>query len=203
MPKRKKMKKRDARLVKNARAPRDIGDPRKARVETLKWLKGDGPMPEQFNLLLPDDGEALDRFREDLWVHPDRVAELGKPGGQFPFEAEATRKDMVESEAARLKAEVTELEPKAKVGAKVIGGGRARGLANAEAQAALCLKWERDLSAYYKDYPPTRHSSYRTEAGRLLLDVRVKWTADTPGYDLLRKKILPPLLREKFPHLYS
>jgi len=81
--------------------PRDIGDPAKARVDTLKWLKGEAPVPEQFNLLLPDDEEALDRYRKDLWVHPERAATLGKSAHQFIAEAGAAEKDLLKSEQTR------------------------------------------------------------------------------------------------------
>jgi len=89
------------RPIKKTSTPRDIGDPARARVDTLKWLKGEGPVPEQFNILLQDDEEALDHYRKDLWVHPERAATPGRGVHQFIAEAGAAEKDLLKSEQNR------------------------------------------------------------------------------------------------------
>lgn len=97
MPKHKNLKKGKARLVKNASAPRDIGDPRRARVDTLKWLKGEGLRPEQFGLLFPEDEEMFERFTKDLWVSAEPDAKLGTHGVRFLLGAEDAQKDLLKS----------------------------------------------------------------------------------------------------------
>ena len=89
-------------LPSKTSTPVDIGDPAKARVDTLKWLKGEAPVPEQFNILLPDDEEALDHYRKDLWVHPERAATLGKSAHQFIAEAGSAVNGLLKSEQKRL-----------------------------------------------------------------------------------------------------
>lgn len=108
--------------MKSVKAPVDIGDPAQARVDTIKWLKGEGPQLEHYRLVSPDDDEVLDRFQEDLWVHPDRATGLGKLAVQFLLGAEGARRDLLKSSQARLKADaealstrVTEVESKAEV----------------------------------------------------------------------------------------
>lgn len=94
--------------------------------------------------------------------------------------------------------------PKAAKYDKSFKRNRGGGLATAAHHKKLSDQWERDLRAYYKAPPLTRHTSYRAEAGRLLhSDRRVKWSDSPPKETYLRKKILPPLLRKLFPHLYS
>jgi hypothetical protein len=60
-----------------------------------------------------------------------------------------------EFKESRLQAEIHELEPKAKVGDKVIGGGRTRGQENATAQGVLRKQWTEDLRAHYRENPLT------------------------------------------------
>lgn len=95
---RKNLKKGKARLVNKANAHRDIGDPRRARVETLKWLKGEGPRPEeQFGLLLPEDEEIFERFTKGLWPSAEPDAKLGSDGVRFLLGAEDAQKDLLKS----------------------------------------------------------------------------------------------------------
>ena len=101
-----------------ARAPRDIGDPEKARVDTLKWLKGEGPSPEQFelqqfNILLPEDKEVSARFRKDIYrEHPERFHEIGPSARGFLYEVEEAEKEMLRLEQERAESEVRVLARK-------------------------------------------------------------------------------------------
>lgn len=89
------------RPIKKASTPRDIGDPAKARIDTLKWLKGEGPVPEHFSLLFPDDEEALEDYKKDLWVHPERAKVDASAAYQFIAEAGDAEKDLLKSEQNR------------------------------------------------------------------------------------------------------
>jgi len=127
--------------INNDPTPRDIGDPAKARVETLKWLKGEGAVPEQFNILLPDDEEALDHYRKDLWLHPERTATLGRGVHQFIAEAGDAEKVRLKSEQNRRQRATREQTQKAaKDGVKV----RLIGKAKWEKYALKCPRREDD-----------------------------------------------------------
>ena len=174
----------------------------RATVEaSRRWFDGNGPRPDQFFI------DSTVENREDL---QKKKKPFSLPVLISKFDD--TRKAVQLSEKfnetfAEIRAlgrTVADLQPKAKVGAKVIGGARTRGDAIAKTQADLYAQWKIDLGAHYAKHPLARHVSYRTEADRLLnRGVRVTWTTDTPGYDLLRKNLLPPLLRKLFPRLYS
>lgn len=89
------------RPIKKTSTPRDIGDPAKARIDTLKWLKGEGPVPEHFSLQFPDDEEALEDYKKDLWVHPERAKADASAAYQFIAEAGDAEKDLLKSEQNR------------------------------------------------------------------------------------------------------
>jgi hypothetical protein len=198
-----------------------------AQPAILLYLNGNGPRPHDPSMwFTAQDRATLRRLHAKGLAHNDpryfdaliEALHAGDPLSRKEARdlAEHTRvmKDgfvpVLENRASELSTEaqalgriVSVLQPKAKVGAQVIGGGLTRGHAIAEAQAALRAQWKLDLETHYKDHPLTRHISYRAEAGRLRKAGRVRWTTEIPGYELLRKTILPPLLRGKFSHLYS
>ena len=215
---RKKVTKENARLAKSAGAPRDIGDPAKARGDTLKWLKGEGPAPEHFSLLFPDDEEALNDYKKDLWVHPERAKADAFAAYQFIAEAGDGMKDLLKSDQIRLNAEKVELSTRVtalkKKIAPYVDGQSSGGRATAEPHKQDQERYTRILGNYYqnsyKGRDRAQRVSYRQEAGRLLTQSGIKWTDPDSGKELpppqedrLRKFILPPLLRDLFPHLYS
>ena len=145
--------------------------------------------PRYFDALI-EAANAGDTFSKK---ETRELAEHARVMGDGFYPTMAKRASELGVETQALGRTVDDLRPKAKVGAKVIGGDRARGQANAKAQATRCVQWNNDLCAHYGDHPLARHVSYRAEADRILnRDVRVMWKNGPPGYELLRKDILPP-----------
>lgn len=198
-----------------ASKPRDIGNPAKARVDTIKWLKGEGPVPEHFALLFPDDEEVLDNYKKDLWVHPERAK--ADAVAAYQFIAEDPMKDLLKYEQTRLNAEKVELSTRVtalnkKIAPYVEGqssGGRATAAPHKQDQERYIGILREYYKSTYKERDRAQRLSYRREADRLLTHSGLKWIdplsneeLPPPQEDRLRKFILPPLLRDLFPHLY-
>ncbi len=91
--------------IEKTSTPRDIGNPAKARVDTLKWMKkGEGPVPElQLCAQIRDDDEVVDHFLENTLRHPESLTDIGEFGTRFLFEVEEAQKELMRHSQANLR----------------------------------------------------------------------------------------------------
>ena len=99
--------------------------------------------------------------------------------------------------------DVKTFEPKAKVHAAIVEGGRHGGRERGKARKSKATQWQNEIQDYYRRNPPTRSSSYHAEAARLL---RVsELNHKLPGKETLRKflaksRLGPTRFRSPSPH---
>ena len=95
---------------------------------------------------------------------------------------------------------IKDLGPKAKIGDRVIGGGKLGGKTKAEMRAVERQYWEKTIRAVYQAHPKVYFHSYRKEAQDLIRKYREVKGSGVSDREL-RRVILPKLIPELFPNL--
>jgi hypothetical protein len=197
-----------------------------ARPAILRYVRGEGPRPDDASMwFTTQDRDALRRLHakgiaRDDQRYFDALIEAAIAGDRLSkketkelaehvrvmddgfYPAMQNRASELSEETRGLGHTVSVLQPRAKLGDKTVDGGRSGGNATATPHNNRRKQWEKDLRDHYHEHPLTRRNTIHAEAGRLLGDSRVPWE-DPPRLELLRKTILPSLLRLLFPRFYS